>query len=116
MNDPRREPPRPDQISPMGGVASALVPQGAVGILGGLFLLVLLGVFTGQVKGPWLALAVAGLAVIAVLILGAVKRELRRDKSPPARREPTLPDDSELSEAERRAAMQRYADERKDET
>lgn len=114
MNDPRREPPRPDQLSPMGGVFSAFVPRGAVGILAGVFLLVLIAIVTGQAEGVWLAMALVALGLLAVLMVRAIRRDLRRDDRRPARREVTLPDDSELSDAERREAMQRFRDERRD--
>jgi membrane protein implicated in regulation of membrane protease activity len=94
----------------MGGVFSVFVPQGAVGILAGVFLLVLIAVVTGQAEGVWLAMALVAFGLLAVLMVRAIRRDLRRDDRRPARREATLPDDSELSDEERREAMQRYRD------
>jgi hypothetical protein len=92
----------------MGGVFSVFVPQGAVGILAGVFLLVLIAVVTGQAEGVWLAMALVAFGLLAVLMVRAIRRDLRRDDRRPARREATLPDDSQLSDEERREAMQRY--------
>jgi hypothetical protein len=100
----------------MGGVASALVPQGAVGCLSGLFLLIVLAVVAGLVEGIWLAAAGVGLVLLVFLIRRALKAEMRREDRRPARPPgtTTLPEDSELTDEERREAMRRFTDGRSD--
>ena len=114
MYDPERGPQRPYQYSPLGGVMAALVPQGTVGCLSGIFLLIVIAVVAGLIEGPWLALAVVALVLLVPLIRRAIRKEIQREDFHSGKPSDTskLPPDSELSDEERREAMRRFDDER----
>jgi hypothetical protein len=91
------------------GIFQAFAPAGAVGILAGAFILILLGIAGGMFEGPWLAVALLALVGLAGLIGRAIRREMRReDRRPLHRQASNLPADAELSDEERRDAMRRY--------
>ena len=93
------------------GIFQAFVPTGAVGIFAGVFILVLLGVVTGMFQGVWLVVAGLSLVGLAGLTVRALRREIRReDRHRPRGRQSSLPSDADISEAERREAMRRHAD------
>jgi hypothetical protein len=91
------------------GIFQAFVPTGAVGILAGVFILVVLGIATGMFEGPWLAIAVLALAGLAGFMARAVRREMHReDRRPYHHQASSLPADAELTDEERRDAMRRF--------
>jgi hypothetical protein len=116
MRDPQRQSGYDQLPAGMGGVVSAFLPQGMVGVLGGLFLLLLLAILSDWVEGVWLVPAIAGLVALVPLIGLALKREMRRQdiRHGELQRNPRLPDNAELSDDERREAMRRFDDERPD--
>ena len=107
MFDPRD----PLRTGPGFGIVSAFLPQGSVGCLAGLFVLLLIGIAIGLFKGPWMAVAVVAMVVLVPLIGRAIRAEIRKedrvmDKPSQVGR---LPSDAELADEERRDAMRRYA-------
>jgi hypothetical protein len=97
------------------GIFQAFAPTGAVGILAGAFILILLGIAGGMFEGPWLVVAVLALVGLAGLIGRAMRREMRReDRRPWHRQASRLPPDADLTDGERRDAMRRYDEERDD--
>jgi hypothetical protein len=100
----------------LGGAVSAFLPQGKVGVLGGVTLLVVLAIASGSVQGIWLVAAVAALIAMVPLLVLAVRAELNADRAAQGQRPapPRLPDDAELSDEERRDALRRFDDERRD--
>ena len=113
MYDPQRDPHHTYTGAAM-GIWGAFVPRGTVGILGGIVILLLLGVVSGTLTGAFLFLAIGGIAVLLALIPRAIKAEIRREdqRTPRRGREGSLPDDSNLSDEERRRAMRGYDDDR----
>src|SRR5690606_3854031 len=97
----------------LGGAVSAFVPQGKVGVLGGVFLLAVLAIVSGWVEGIWLLVAVVVLVALVPLIALAIRTELNADRRARGRLPgtPRLPDNAELSDDERREAMRRFSDE-----
>jgi predicted lipid-binding transport protein (Tim44 family) len=116
MYDPRRQGGYDQLPAGLGGVVSAFLPQGMVGVLGGLFLLLLLAILSDWVEGFWLVLAVAGLVALVPLIGVALKREMRRQdmRRDELQGNSRLPDNAELSDEERREAMRGFENERPD--
>jgi len=115
MRDPRNVHPSRDfdaHLPPgLGGVVSAFAPRGAVGILAGFIVLLLLFAVSGSVQGLGLVAAGVTLVVLGFLTRRALKAEMRReDTTPLSRVDPVLPADSDLSDDDRREAMRRYAD------
>ena len=117
MYDPHRDPRQQPYAGAGMGVLSAFVPQGTVGCLLGLFILLLIALVAGMIEGPWLLLTVAALVILVPLIRWAVRKEIRReDRIPPGSpgQAGSLPPDSELSEEERRSAMREYREDPRD--
>lgn len=111
MYDPRWRDPRPppgmDPFTPSRYGLAAAIPQGMVGCLGGLFVLLLIGIIAGILQGVLLAVGIIALILLPPMIVLAIRRQLREDNRRPSKGLPPLPDDSDLSDEERREAMRR---------
>jgi hypothetical protein len=94
------------------GIFQAFVPTGAVGILAGGVILLVLGLVAGTISGVWVLPAIALTAGLLLLIPRAIRNEIRREERRNAqqqqRRQASLPNDSDLSEDERRDALRRF--------
>jgi hypothetical protein len=95
------------------GIVSAFVPQGAVGVLAGGIIALVVGLLIGLFEGIWALAAVAGIVVLIPLTARALKREMRREDTTPRPLHPqasSLPADAELPDEERRNAMRQFDD------
>jgi integral membrane sensor domain MASE1 len=112
MYDPNRDPSRSSMNAGM-GIVSAFAPQGAVGVLAGSIIALVFGLLIGLFEGGWALAAIAGIVVLVPLTARALKREMRREDTPPRPMHPqasSLPADAELPDDERRDAMRRFDD------
>lgn len=92
------------------GIFQAFVPTGAVGILAGVVILLVVGIVSETISGVWLMPAIALTGIALLLIPRAIRTEIRREDRKGAGRlsTPSLPSDSDLSDDERRDALRRF--------
>lgn len=105
-HDPRQK--LPGDYDPIrNGLISVFVPQGTLGGLIVLFIALAAALALGLLEGAWLVLGVVGLVALVLLMVRAFRKEMARDSQPRATRKryQPLPDDAELSDAERREAQ-----------
>jgi hypothetical protein len=116
MEGPKR-PQEARDFGPVEGMAAAIAPQGTIGCLFGMFMLLLGAIAVGLAHGPGLVAAIIAMVVLVPLIRLALKREMRCDDAAAGfgpNAESSLPDDAELSDEERRDAMRKYDEEHSD--
>ena len=113
MHDPQRHP-NQAYSGALTGIASAFIPIGATGILLGIVIILVIGIATGVIDGVLVVVAAVVIAGAVALIPRAIRAEIRREDRRSVRLEDhgTLPDDSQISDEERRDAMREFRDDR----